>query len=75
MSARQKTFKEEHSLGASLLKAVVLVHAQLRSIPPLSDIHFVPMLGSCLFIEKREAEAQRIRHKYPDRIPVCLFVL
>jgi len=36
MSARQRTFKEEHSL------------------------------------EKREAEAQRIRHKYPDRIPVIV---
>jgi hypothetical protein len=24
-----------------------------------------------IFIEKRQAEAQRIRSKYPDRIPVC----
>ena len=27
----------------------------------------------CTIVEKRKAEAERIRQKYPDRIPVRLF--
>ncbi|DBA73692.1 TPA: Autophagy- protein 8C-like [Trebouxia sp. C0005] len=65
MSGRQRTFKEEHPLGElSMLSSSLCVAAQ--NWAGQTDIN------DELCTEKRQAEAQRIRDKYPDRIPVIV---
>jgi hypothetical protein len=54
-------FKDEHPFGERR------VHDPLSFLLLAEDpylIHYSP------FLEKRKAEAERIRQKYPDRIPV-----
>ena len=77
MSARPKSFKEEHPLGEPAS------HSGLRHLSAswthghsLQSIH-LPCSGVVggadtllCSAEKRQAEAARIRDKYPDRIPV-----
>lgn len=60
-------FKQEHDLGISLLIIFCV---------SISTSYFLILSlfseDNCVFIwlEKRRAEAARIREKYPDRIPV-----
>ena len=65
MSGRQRTFKEEHPLGEFLMICFVVRACQSKqNWAGQTDIN------DELCTEKRLAEAQRIRDKYPDRIPV-----
>ena len=62
MALRNRTFKEEHPLGALLWpwpKATAASRVELTAAEA----------ARCC-AEKRQAEAARIRDKYPDRIPV-----
>ena len=65
MALRNRTFKEEHPLGALLWLAVALGNRPAVSLAKLTAAE----AGRCC-AEKRQAEAARIRDKYPDRIPV-----
>lgn len=55
-------FKDEHPFGEQRQRGVLA-----GGILPLSVLI---VLTSLLCLEKRKAEAERIRQKYPDRIPV-----
>ena len=67
MSGRQRTFKEEHPLGQCLpMMRIFAGWAKAKCLK--RDLVVTQFLSA----EKRQAEAQRIRDKYPDRIPVSV---
>lgn len=59
MSFKPKSFKEEHPLG-TLFRT-----EQTRNLT-----HNFTRKPALKHAEKRQAESNRIREKYPDRIPV-----
>ena len=65
MAARSKSFKEEHPLGTGRTSTLLDGCDAGLGTDSLS-------LSSA---EKRQAEAARIRDKYPDRIPVSICLL
>ena len=67
MVARNRTFKEEHPLGR-LQNLPLLTCWSLACL--LCQLSQLCLAAYCA--EKRQAEAARIRDKYPDRIPVKL---
>lgn len=66
MASRPKTFKQEHTLGE--FSKCAAVSRRFRSMKNSLVKHLVFVF--LLVTEKRQAEAKRIRAKYPDRIPV-----
>ena len=63
MATRSRSFKEEHPLGRLFLPRKLAGSLQGA------------VLSSDACAEKRQAEAARIRDKYPDRIPVSFMDL
>lgn len=65
-------FKQEHPIGERRERRLQLerapASARSSSASWVDDLLYL----SCLPAEKRQAEAARIREKYPDRIPVRL---
>lgn len=72
----KRTFKDEHPLGEcsqciASKKWSLLLHLPTSALPLIDWV-----LPACTYralsivAEKRQAEAARIRDKYPDRIPV-----
>jgi hypothetical protein len=57
-------FKDEHPFGE-----------RPRWRPHLLCDPYLIVFSPCVYTEKRKAEAERIRQKYPDRIPVCCTIL
>lgn len=76
MTARLKSFKEEHPLGEQLRGYA----SQCGSLANIDGLRLTVCVRPCElcgclssvfhYAEKRQAEAARIRDKYPDRIPV-----
>ena len=77
MATRPKSFKEEHPLGEAVMRPVWALRAKhprphrftSRVILGFSKYDLTLLDAHA---EKRQAEAARIRDKYPDRIPVSM---
>lgn len=70
-------FKDEHSYGElcegeQLPQIAVEIYEKYENVSTRSYTNF-PLLSISTISEKRKAEAERIRQKYPDRIPVSDF--
>lgn len=73
MATKPRSFKEEHPLGGSTRwEGGRGVQHATRARPPFDTAVNGPLTRATLPLhaEKRQAEAARIKEKYPDRIPV-----
>ena len=78
MTTRQRSLREEHPLGASCGRHLGSRRGSRQTqLEPQAWPSYLESLSDTteMFLmsaEKRQAEAARIREKYPDRIPVIV---